>query len=342
MAIIIPKSKIHNYNFNILQNNYIDSVKLNVKSAYNYEPLVINATSNSLGNWSADSWSDNIANVNITRTAGVASSVINFTYQNENDGYKTYDPITLDIQLSTELIDINNINDLIDNIVIKITYNNGDVEYQNANFSYAENVQQFKKILSPENLGLFVFNNSLYFPSQGRQFGYWYVYGLMLRRIDQDNGGSTVNLIKYAQNVTITINLKQYNESSDYNYSDSDGNNNFELSYSSMFDNRVGFEGTGYWIETPIYESIGENIVENYKNGKMTMEIETRYTTFKDDEDNDVNNGNPYLIKVGDIVKPEMLDKFKDFEYEYIVTSSEYEYDGSDKVYLKLLQVNNE
>ena len=41
MAIIIPQDKIHNYNFNILQNNVINKVSSNITNNYNLVDIVI-------------------------------------------------------------------------------------------------------------------------------------------------------------------------------------------------------------------------------------------------------------------------------------------------------------
>lgn len=114
-------------------------------------------------------------------------------------------------------------------------------------------------------------------------------------------------------------------------------NNNkeiFSLSKTNFLNDYIFSEGN------MLLSNIMDNIINNYNKGKMTLEIETRYTTFKDTNGNYINNGKPYLIKVGDVVKPEMTNKFKNFQYEYLVTSAEYEYNGSDKLYLKLLQIN--
>lgn len=334
MAIIIPKDKIYNYSFNILKNNYIDRVFTNITNEYNYEPITINLSYNN--DWSVES--SNVINISISKYSETHTMA---TYD-EGTLYNFYSSISGNFYLRDDKY-INDIEKLIETIDIQMDF---DKEYP-FNISQSESIQKIlvsnigsypTEFDSFTGIGIMAFENNMNYDEASKQYNIKFRL-LLLNKSSMDLLWDFK--VRLAKTCTIKITPEKNEESLNYIYTNKNNDfSNFEFAGSSMFHKGNGLTNESQSdVGIPLYEVICKDIAEKYDNGRMTLEIETRYTTFKDSDGNDINNGNNYLIKVGDVVKPEMTNKFKNFQYEYIVTSAEYEYNGSDKLYLKLLQI---
>ena len=324
MEIVIPKANIYNYNFNILENNFIESATISYKNYLNWNNNIYLEIFNSSGEFYT-----NQDNVTITQ-----EGILNYTFE---DGEYTFCKIMGKIDLNNIVYPFsNNLENNID-YISDITF----YDISKSNSSIIENNIKFQ-----ENVYLEFVDNA---------------HNVEFLEPDKDK----ICVMQISKNMTENKEI-HFNMTAITSFkNNATGNINFYKSHYLKFKFIPTFEEKTYTIGTaqddiykvefssfnndytrynkqltnPQYYSVLKNIRDNYKNGKMTMEIETRYTTFKDSNGNYINDGKPYLIKVGDIVRPEMTDKFKNFNHKYVVTSAKYEYNGSDKLYLKLLQI---
>lgn len=353
MAIVIPKSNIYSYDFNILQDNHINKVTINETDSYNFKKVNIGKITtasrfldldlsnitfqNSLVN-DSNSYRD-VAYKNSNGSTRVSNIITSENYDSLKPTIDTYigfyGTLQLDFTFSKDFPK------KITNIIAKspyYVYNADDttmsspiksgIDEQSLTIEYMEtrkvNYMDDVGNLSDGSLGKIKL-----FPNLTSDNKMEFVLLLLAKRLTHPELFS-----ERRTEYEIQIEYETSDVTSTYDYSiSSSANKNFQLESNSLFSIYNG-DGTN-----KIFDLISKNIVDNYQNGRMTLEIETRYTTFKDSDGNAINNGNNYLIKAGDVVKPEMTNKFKNFEYEYVVTSAEYEYDGSDKLYLKLLQI---
>lgn len=346
MAIIIPKGDIFNYDFNILSNNSIKNVTTSYNDYVNWKPTVVTMDRGGtpVTDWptlfySTDSklifrYSPSSSNVNSKRQDKTFSDGNRTETKRSFDmfGYISYTNEFMGLDYIIE----NNIDSITDTVVYSIqdwatgNWTHSQTKTYDFVIYYRDNVpiagnplpdrsfDQDYYIILPKNQGSASSPQIDFYISVPNDYWKWEGY---------EQGSYEI-----VESHTITINLKPH-----YINRGTTSNNKkevFSLPTTSFLNTYTFVDGYMF------LSKITSNIIDNYNKGKMTLEIETRYTVFKDSDGNYVNDGKPYLIKVGDVVKPEMTNRFKDFQYEYVVTSAEYEYNGSDKLYLKLLQIN--
>lgn len=304
MAIVIPQKNIFNYDFNILVDNYIEKVEIAQDSVIGYEPIKYTFA------YSNNAWTSNDINILGQTTKNVST----------NSGSITYTRVAFQFSMNYTVYGSNPFS----------TIRDMEMNLSNASTTISERIDYINSLGLDSYQAIKDFGNGIFYFKE--EIDYFNGNGILYIKTKEVVDGTTINYT----NCEFTINVSEGKA-----YEDSEEQINttdiYTLPYVDLFhvSNYIYNESLGY---PRIKKVIQENIINNYNKGKMTLNIETRYTNFKDDEGNDINNGKPYLIRVGDIVKPEMTNKFSNFEYEYIVTSVEYEYNGSDKVYLKLLQ----
>lgn len=346
MAIVIPKSNIFNYNFNILNNNSIKNVTASFDDYVNWKPTTVTMDRGGTPVTDFPSLFYSSDPKFVFRYTPSLSNVYSkqqtktFDSGSRNETKRSFDMFGY-ISYTNEFVGLDYIiENNIDSITDTVVYSSQDMttgswthnltKTYDFTIYYRDTVpisgnplpdrsfDQDYYIILPKNQRNSTSPRIDFYISVPNQFWKWEGY----------EQGYYETVVSH----TITLNLKPH-----YIKRELKNNNKKELFSlpTTSFLNSYTFANN-----TMFFSEITRNIIGNYDKGKMTLEIETRYSTFKDSDGNDINNGKPYLIKVGDIVRPEMTNKFKYFQYEYIVTSSEYEYNGSDKVYLKLLQIN--
>jgi hypothetical protein len=338
MAIVIPQENIFNYEFNILNNNAIKKVSIPINNFYNWKVETFTADRNGIDYTTFPSYfyssDDRFVFYDSTQTLNTSQRTVYFgektraaTKQRFSvKGYFDYRNIVVALDSKIE----DNILKVTDNITYSIqnqqtgVWTHGHTKEIELPIYYNDNLPNGVadpgfdvegSVTFEKNLGSFAYLKfSITLPSYE---WYWEDY----------EKSFMIEVISHSITIELKPHYKQIKLSTTGSKDDP-----FELKESPFINFSTSTDSQS------LYDAIFENIIEQYKNSKMTLEIETRYTTFKNEDGSYANEGKPYLIKVGDVVKPQMTSKFSNFEYEYIVTSVEYEYDGSDKVYLKLLQ----
>lgn len=346
MAIVIPQKDIFNYNFNILKNNDINKVSINQIDSYNFKKVDIGRIYDDykyLSTYTAKFENPllSVPSQNERKSAFKRSSGSQRVSPSEDTDPADLKPLDDEyfVFRSTLQLDDTFSKDFpkkLSGVVAEAPYfvvagdapntilrqgtdtQNLSIEYMETRlFDYNDTSN-----ISDGSLGKIKIN-----PQLTNDYKMEFICYILIKRLTFPE---LFRESKVEYNIKLEYDVKSVTTT--YTYGTNELNNELKIEANPLFSRYNSINNT------PIFDTIAENIVSNYQKGKMTLEIETRYTTFKNEDGSYINEGKPYLIKVGDVVKPQMTSKFSNFEYEYIVTSAEYEYDGSDKVYLKLLQ----
>ena len=341
MAIVIPQKDIFNYEFNILNNNSIKKVSISINNFYNWGQETFTADRNGYNYtdfptyfYSSD---DRLVLQESTRTTNTSQKTVYFGEKTRAEtkqrfavqGYFDYRNIVVALDSTIE----GNILKVTDYMTYSIQnqetgqWTHGHTKEIELPIYYADNLPNGVADIGFDMEGSITFQKTL------GSFPYLKAL-LILPSYDWKWENYEKCLMTEVTSHALTIELNPHYKNVKLSTTGSQ-DDPFELKETPFINYQTSTNAYGGGTT---FDNIFQNIIEQYKNGKMTLEIETRYTKFKNEDGSYVNEGKPYLIKVGDVVKPQMASKFSNFEYEYIVTSVEYEYDGSDKVYLKLLQ----
>lgn len=353
MAIIIPKAEIYSYDFNILKSNNINKVSINEVDTYNFKKV-------NIGSITTPRRFLHLSNEEIRFENTLTSDTMVYRTEvyKQSNGSDRVSPNTNTSDGTNLLPTIDTYFGFVGSLQLDNTfskdfpkqitqvvadspyyvYSGEDITLSNPIKSGTDSQSLTIEIKTNNLIDFQAMVNNLadgslgkieFFPNLTNDNKMRFILVILVKRLTFPEAYSE-NRTSY--NISLEYDTKDVTTKYEYSNQSSLGGE-IKLDANPLFSI---FNGDG---TNKIFDVIAPNIVGKYNKGKMTLEIETRYTKFKDHNGNNVNEGKPYLIKVGDIVKPEMNDRFKDFQYEYIVTSSEYEYNGSDKVYLKLLQI---
>lgn len=311
MEIKIPKSKIFDYSYNVLRDNYINKLYINEQDAYNFLPIHFEIQTGVVGDYDVTTSSNVVLEIKDINEQDMVTDEYNNTYY-VNYGYIQL-PSTEYYNYGTLLNDINSIKTSFYYDITSIFVN---LELE---VSISKEYREVQITVGENKCGQIIFNPDI--SSDGKLYfkiAYIFLYN--------DN---LVNQSEY----DIYLNYSLVENTYIYQLSE-DSNDKYSLQSNSFFD-KLNRDKTS---SQTIFEYIASDIAKDYEFGIMELQLETRVGIFNYEDGTLVNNGEPYLIKVGDIIKPEFPNRLSMYEKTFMVTSVEYSYDGIDKVIIKSVE----